>query len=87
MVGFYVAASAVESAINVDRARAGESPTEYYDRVNGFLASIPPDRLPSLFALSGAMGTGSGPERFEFGLKLLVDGLAALVPASSRTRL
>ena len=47
------------------------------------LASLPVDRFPNVISLAGPLTAGSGgDERFEFGLDVLVRGLAALVPAS-----
>jgi AcrR family transcriptional regulator len=80
VVGLYIAAHAIEGAIHTDRQRAGQSPAEYYGRIGAFLAAVPPERLPTISALAGEMGTGDGRERFAFGLDLIIDGLAALVP-------
>ena len=44
------------------------------------LASLPADAFPNVRAVSGAMFAGDDDDRFEFGLDLLVRGLAALVP-------
>lgn len=80
VIGLYIAAHAIEGAIHTDRQRAGQPPAEYYERIGAFLAAVPPDRLPTMAALAADMGSGDGRERFAFGLQLIIDGLAALVP-------
>jgi AcrR family transcriptional regulator len=42
-----------------------------------YLASLPPDRFPNMVSLAIPMTEGAGDERFEFGLDVLVRGLAA----------
>jgi tetracycline repressor-like protein len=41
------------------------------------LTGLPADRFPNLVALASVMFTGDADDRFEFGLDLLVLGLAA----------
>jgi hypothetical protein len=46
-----------------------------------FLQNLPTDRYPITVALAGALTAGANPDdRFEFGLEILVGGLAAMVP-------
>jgi Tetracyclin repressor-like, C-terminal domain len=47
--------------------------------VGQYFQSLPPEQFPAIVALSGAMFAGSDDDRFEFGLDLLVRGLAAYV--------
>jgi hypothetical protein len=46
--------------------------------MRNYFASLPTDRFPNIVALAGALTEGSGDERFEFGLEVLVRGLAAM---------
>ncbi len=78
VVGLYIAANAIEGAVHTERQRAGHRLDEYFAGVAAFIAAVPADRLPTMAALAPQMATGDGDERFAFGLKLLVDGLAAL---------
>jgi TetR/AcrR family tetracycline transcriptional repressor len=41
--------------------------------------SLPPDQFPNMLALAGAMVEGTIDERFEWGLDLLIRGLATYV--------
>jgi ABC-type uncharacterized transport system permease subunit len=47
--------------------------------VRQYFASLPPDRFPNVVALAGPLTAGTeGDERFEFGLEVLVRGIAAI---------
>jgi hypothetical protein len=48
------------------------------EEFRGLLESLPADRFPHIAAHAEAMTTGSGEERFEFGLNVLVAGLEAV---------
>lgn len=79
VVGLFVAANAIEGALHVDRQRAGQLPGEYYEQVGRYLKGLPPEVFPTTTALGSELLTGSGEERFAFGLRLIVGGLAAQV--------
>ena len=78
VVGMFVTANAVEDAVTADLARKGRDPQEYYDQVHRYFAGLPADRFPITAMLVPQLMTGTGDERFRFGLALLVGGLAAL---------
>jgi AcrR family transcriptional regulator len=78
VVGMYVTANAVEDAVSADLVREGRDPQEHYDQVHRYFAGLPADRFPVTAALVPQLMTGTGEERFRFGLELLVGGLAAL---------
>jgi len=78
VVGMFVTANAVEDAVTADLARQGRDPQEYYDQVHRYFAGLPADRFPVTATLVPQLMTGTGDERFRFGLALLVGGLAAL---------
>jgi AcrR family transcriptional regulator len=78
VVGMFVTANAVEDAVTADLARKGRDPQEYYDQVHRYFAGLPVDRFPITAMLVPQLMTGTGDERFRFGLELLVGGLAAL---------
>jgi AcrR family transcriptional regulator len=84
VIGMFVTANAVEDAVTADLARQGRDPQEYYDQVHRYFAGLPADRFPITAALVPQLMTGTGDERFRFGLELLVGGLAALATASRR---
>jgi AcrR family transcriptional regulator len=84
VIGMFVTANAVEDAVTADLARQGRDPQEYYDQVHRYFAGLPADRFPITAALVPQLMTGTGDERFRFGLELLVGGLAALATATRR---
>lgn len=45
--------------------------------MEAYFASLPPERFPHLVALAGTLMTGDADERFDFGLDVVVAGLAA----------
>ena len=55
-----------------------EDIAEYVAKMREYFASLPRDRFPNLAALAGPLTAGAGDERFEFGLDVLVRGLAAM---------
>jgi hypothetical protein len=73
----YVAANAVDRAIDNDSRKAGRDPGEYTVAVARHFASLPADRFPTIAALLPLLTSGDGEERFVFGLDLLISGLAA----------
>ena len=84
VVGMFVTANAVEDAVTADLARQGRDPQEYYDQVHRYFAGLPADRFPVTAMLVPQLMTGTGDERFRFGLDLLVGGLAALATETRR---
>ncbi|WP_460363064.1 TetR/AcrR family transcriptional regulator C-terminal domain-containing protein [Actinocorallia lasiicapitis] len=50
--------------------------TEYFGAIRNYFASLPPERFPNVVAMTGPMFDGDSDERFEFGLELLLRGLA-----------
>jgi AcrR family transcriptional regulator len=80
VVGLYVAANAVEGAEYVVQQRAGRDPAEYLSQVQDHFAALPAERYPVIAALRGEMTSGSGDERFSFGLDMIIRGLESLVP-------
>jgi AcrR family transcriptional regulator len=57
----------------------GMSAEQMTDMLRQYFASLPAERFPNVHALAGMMMSGDADERFEFGLDLLVRGLAAQV--------
>jgi len=79
----YVTSIAVEEAIWVERQNsppAGEEPDHVAIDVQlrSFMESLPADRFPHVTSMAAVMVAGEGPERFEFGLDVLLAGLAAV---------
>ena len=73
----YATAYAYEQGIYAARMTPEEG-AAYVQQVGEYFATMPPDRFPNIAALSKELFEGSeGDERFEFGLEMLVTGIAA----------
>jgi AcrR family transcriptional regulator len=55
-----------------------EEVAKYVAKMREYFASLPRDRFPNMVSLAGPLTSGAGDERFEFGLDVLVRGLAAM---------
>ena len=76
LLPLYAVATAYEQSLAIERT-ATEEGARYLEEVDAYLAALPPDRFPHLAALAPELGEGDAGERFEFGLDVLVAGLAA----------
>lgn len=71
------------TAIAQEAAERGENSVDAPDwaalsaEMGAFFTELPVDRFPNIVFLGPAMAAGDGEERFEFGLDILVAGLAA----------
>lgn len=88
LLPLYATAIAQEAAVrdwgDPDEATAAEM----LEELRGFFASLPADRFPNILSMVGALTEGNGDERFEFGLDILIGGLAAYGrPPSSAAQL
>jgi AcrR family transcriptional regulator len=77
----YVTADAYEGSLYSVRQRAsGKSPeqwtADYFGRLYDYYASLPPQQFPNTVKYLDELMSGDGDERFEFGLDLLVRGIA-----------
>jgi AcrR family transcriptional regulator len=83
----YVAADSYEGSIHVVRARAaGQTIEKYYEsfigQLHGYFASLPPTHFPHVTAHVTELTSGGGDARFEFGLSLLIEGIASFASAA-----
>ena len=83
VASLYVSALAYEESIWIARensTKAGEEPDHAAidEQMLQFWRQLPPSRFPMLSQYSTEMTTGDGEDRFEFGLDMLVQGLAAV---------
>lgn len=76
LLPLYAVATACEQSLSDERA-ATEEGARYLEEVDAYLAALPADRFPHLAALAPQLNQGDAGERFEFGLDVLVAGLAA----------
>lgn len=72
LLGLYVGAHAYEESV-----AQGQDRQEMAAMVDQWFASLPAERFPNLRVLAGNMASGSSADRFEWGLDVLVRGLAS----------
>jgi AcrR family transcriptional regulator len=76
----YIVADAYEGSLHRQNQQDGQSTGEYFEdfvhQLTDYYRELPADRFPHIRAQAGTLTSGSGDERFEFGLAMLVDGLA-----------
>jgi AcrR family transcriptional regulator len=73
----YIDADAYEGWLHTARAKAGLSAEEYIGSIREYYRQLPAERFPLLAGLADTLMSGDSDERFEFGLTLLIDGLAS----------
>lgn len=73
----YIDADAYEGWLHTARARAGLSAEEYIGSIREYYRQLPADRFPLIAGLADTVMSGDSDDRFEFGLDLLIDGLAS----------
>ena len=76
LIPLYVVATAYEQSLFKERTSTEEG-ARYFEEVDAYFAALPPDRFPHMAALAPELAKGSAGARFEFGLDVLVAGLAA----------
>jgi AcrR family transcriptional regulator len=89
ILALYLGAYAFEESLGLMPPGGTEMPPEQVvEMIGGYFASLPPDRFPNVVALAGngTLMSGDPDERFEFGLDLLVRGLAAHAPKAPGRR-
>ncbi|GAA0659207.1 TetR family transcriptional regulator ActII [Kitasatospora atroaurantiaca] len=74
LLSLFVTATAFEES---SRQHLGEDDShDYAERIRAFFETVPADRYPLVTAMAGPLTRDVGDERFEFGLDILVAGLA-----------
>ncbi len=76
-LGMYVAGSATWEAVGLDGETDAAARAALGAASAARLAALPAGTLPNLVATAGELYAGSGEERFEYGLAMLLDGFAA----------
>ena len=79
LLSLYVSATGVEETIYLEQGLTEEAVGERFGQMRGYLESLPADRFPNVVSMVGPLLSGGGDDRFEFGLDILVRGLAATV--------
>jgi AcrR family transcriptional regulator len=77
LLSLYATATAFEETIYLQQGLTEESVRERFSQVRGYLEALPRERFPHVLSMVDALLSGGGDERFEFGLDILIQGLAA----------
>jgi AcrR family transcriptional regulator len=79
LAGLYIGAYAYEESLGLASPTGEDLPPDQVVAMLGeYWASLPPDRFPHTLALLDVLFEGDSDERFEFGLDVIVRGLASL---------
>jgi AcrR family transcriptional regulator len=84
MLSLYVMAVAYEESLFVTEQTTHEQMAEFAGKLRGYFTGLPGDRFPNVIALAGELTGGDREARFEFGLEVVLRGLAAIPPAGAR---
>ncbi|WP_433336115.1 TetR/AcrR family transcriptional regulator [Spirillospora sp. CA-294931] len=80
-LGMFVDSDTIEDSVYVARLAEGETPEEYWTKrvtqIRDYYGALPPSRFPHIRAMADELTQGGGDERFEFGLDILVRGIAS----------
>jgi AcrR family transcriptional regulator len=81
-LSLYVTATAAEEAARSFGSGAGpvQGQRDFLEQVRAYYGSLPPDRFPVLTGMVDELMRDVGDERFEFGLDLMIAGLARHAP-------
>jgi TetR/AcrR family tetracycline transcriptional repressor len=78
LMSLYVGAYAFEESLGLASPTGEDLPPEQViEMIRGYFASLPPERFPNTLRIVDQLFAGDLDERFEFGLDVLVKGLAA----------
>jgi Tetracyclin repressor-like, C-terminal domain len=73
----YIDADTYEGWLFTAKIKQGFDVDEYLSSIREYYRKLPPDRFPILATMADNI-TGDGQRRFEFGLELIIAGLAAV---------
>lgn len=73
LFGLYVGAVAYEEEVST----VGDPSPEMREKLQEWFASLPAEQFPNLMSMAGPLARGSVAERFEWGLDVLIRGLAS----------
>lgn len=78
LLPLYTMAVAYEEGVYTGEDTGPQELQEFVAAMRDYFAALPPGRYPNTVALAGPLTAGDRDERFEFGLEVLVRGLAAM---------
>jgi AcrR family transcriptional regulator len=79
ILALYATASSYEDSLETFPKDDPQWSEQFHAELKAFFGSLPADRFPHLVALAEPLTTGDGDHRFEFGLDLLIRGIASTV--------
>ncbi|HSY14938.1 MAG TPA: TetR/AcrR family transcriptional regulator C-terminal domain-containing protein, partial [Jatrophihabitantaceae bacterium] len=79
ILALYFTATAYEESLTRATGGGTDAKAPHHDELHDFFSSLPPARFPHLVAMAGPLTSADRDERFEFGLDLLVRGIASTV--------
>ncbi|MBO2453997.1 TetR/AcrR family transcriptional regulator [Actinomadura barringtoniae] len=86
-LGLYLEANSVEDSMYLSKLKDGESPHEYFEQYIGqirkYFASLPVERFPNIVGMVDYLTDDGGDERFEFGLDIIVRGIASFAESAA----
>jgi Tetracyclin repressor-like, C-terminal domain len=86
LFGLYIGAYAFEESLGLASPTGEDLPPEQVlAMLAEYWASLPPERFPHTLALRDVLFEGGPDERFEFGMDILVRGLASLQADATST--
>jgi hypothetical protein len=81
-MALYISSVAVERDVWRNRGALSDDHDEHQEAVHQFFRDLPDDEFPVLASMAAAMAAGGPDERFEFGMDVLIAGVAALARRS-----
>ena len=82
MMALYVTATAFEESVQGASGWTPDDVENFVTELRTYFERLPADRFPFTVALAGPLTAGANADdRFEFGLQIIISGLAATVPA------
>ena len=78
LLPMYVTAVAYEESLYQSRGWDEEQMLGFVAELREYFASLPQQRFPNMVALATALTSGSGDERFDFGIDVLIRGMTAM---------
>lgn len=78
LLPLYINAVAFEQNVRASATGREADPEDFVTQMRDYFAAMPADRFPNFVALADLLVEGDETDRFEFGLDVLVSGLAAV---------
>lgn len=78
LMALYANAIAYEESVFMAEGATPEALSAFGEEMKRYFAALPADRFPNVVSMAGPLTAGDGDTRFEFGLEVLVRGLASM---------